>query len=308
MKRNMAVLIVYLLLSAFESNSFAEEKVTVAVLDLAAKGVPNIVSNAITDIIRSEFVNIANFTVVERSQMKAVLEEQGLQMTGCTDSACAVQFGKILSARRIVVGEVNKIGNTIVITARYVDVQSGESLFSATDKADSLDTVDISARNLAKGLATKIVTGDKEVIIPKTTGGYYLRSIVPGWGQFYAENTVRGYTFSVLFGLSCIASGYLVYDFYGKKSDYDDMKKGEPKSKFKTARDDYEQAAFYTNISFGIIGAVYLAHWVDALLFSRSDFDQLFVMGEPENGFFISEYNSAPVKEQSLAMGYILKF
>ena len=98
-------------------SAFADEKVTIAVLDLNPKGVSARVANVVADIIRSEFVNIGNFTVVERSQMNAIMEEQGLQMSGCTDSSCAVQFGKLLSARRIVVGEVNKAGKKkIVIT------------------------------------------------------------------------------------------------------------------------------------------------------------------------------------------------
>jgi TolB-like protein len=308
MRKNVFYLIFLFIFMIFNENSYSGEKLTVAILDLTAKGVPNIISNAITDVIRSEFVNIGNFTVVERSQMKAVLEEQGLQMTGCTDSACAVQFGKILSARRIVIGEVNKIGSSILITARYVDVQTGESMFSATDKADSIDSLDTAAIRIAKDLATRIVSGDKMIIIPKSVNGYYTRSIVPGWGQFYAENKMKGYIYSGLFGLSCLSSGYFVYDFFAKKSDYDGLDKRTSRSDFKDARDKYDSAALMANISFGVIGLVYIAHWADVIFFTRSDFDKLFAVDVNKSNFFISNSNCSRANEPDFTLGYSYKF
>ena len=46
----------------FAATAHPDEKVTVAVLDLTGKGVPNIAATAASDIIRSEFVNIVNFS------------------------------------------------------------------------------------------------------------------------------------------------------------------------------------------------------------------------------------------------------
>lgn len=148
MKRYPVINIFFILLTLLLLSSplYSADKVTIAVLDLAGKGVPKIVSNAISDIIRSEFVNIGNFTVVERSQMNLILKEQGLQMTGCTDSSCAVEYGKLLSAKRIVIGEVSKVGKRIIITARYVNVRNGKSLFSAYGKANSIDDIDVTAK------------------------------------------------------------------------------------------------------------------------------------------------------------------
>lgn len=308
MKIRIMLLALLLCFSGIITPLFSDDKVTVAVLDLTAKGVPQIIANAISDIIRSEFVNIGNFTVVERSQMKSIMDEQGLQMTGCTDSACAVQLGKILSARRIVIGEVNKIGEKFVITARYVDVNSGESIFSSTDKSSTLDEVDAATQRLAKDLATRIVSGDKEVITPRTVKGFYIRSIVPGWGQFYANNTIRGYIFSSLFGLSCIASGYFVYDFYQKKSDYNDLPKGTPAADFKKARDDYDNAALMANISFGVIGAVYLVHWIDILFFSRNDFQSLIASEDSGTVFIGNSDYLANANEMNFIFGYKIRF
>ena len=108
-------------------------------------------------------MNIGNLTVVERSQMKAIMDEQGLQITGCTDAECSVEFEKILSERRIVVGEVNSIGKSIIITARYINVESGASFFLANQESGSLDDVADTASVIAKDLARRIVSGNYSV-------------------------------------------------------------------------------------------------------------------------------------------------
>ncbi len=93
------------------------EKMQIAVLDLEPKGIPKIMAGAVSDIVRSELVKSGYFTVVERGQMDAILREQGFQMTGCTDSACAVQMGKLLSAKKILMGEI--VENRIIATVYH---------------------------------------------------------------------------------------------------------------------------------------------------------------------------------------------
>ncbi len=243
-------------------------------LDLNSKGVSRNITNVVADIIRSEFVNIGNFTVVERSQMKAIMEEQGLQMTGCTDSSCAVQFGKLLSARRIVVGKVSKAGRKkIIITARYVDVEKGQSLFSARVMAKGIDDISDAAKKLADKLAERIVTGDKEVIIPKTAGGFYTRSIVPGWGQFYAGESIKGVVFLSAFILGAGLTGYSAYNYTLAQSEYDSIEREDTLDTINKRRDDLTAAALYINVSVGILAGVYVIHWLDALIFSKASLD-----------------------------------
>ncbi len=304
-------IIILLILGFFTVRAYSADKVTIAILDLSSKGVPKIVSGAISDIVRSEFVNIGNFTVVERSQMNAILKEQGLQMTGCTDSSCAVQFGKLLSARRIVIGEVSKVGNGIFITARYVNVENGESLFSASDKANSIDVVDKAANRVAKSLASKIISGDKEIITPKTAGGYYFRSIIPGWGQFYAENDTKGFVYSFAFGAAAVLTGVSALLYSNAKNDYEGIGRDESLDSIKNKRDDYDTTAKYVNISIGLAAAVYVVHWVDALFFSKADFDKLIAADYKDNSSSISfnVYRKLDINpEKKMELSYVMKF
>ncbi len=50
--------------------------------------------------------------------MNSILQEQEFQASGCTENECAVQIGKLLSTRKILVGTVNQLGATININAR----------------------------------------------------------------------------------------------------------------------------------------------------------------------------------------------
>lgn len=255
---------------ALSGSIFGAEKVTVAVLDLNPKGVPQIVAAAVSDIVRSEFVNIANFTVVERSQMKAILDEQGLQMSGCTDSSCAVQLGKILSAKRIVVGEVTKMGQGALIAIRYVDVTKGSSMFAAKETAKTMDDIQPAAEKAAKGLAQRIVQEDKDILTQKSPTQYYVSGIVPGLGQFYADRPIKGSIFASVFVLSAGFVFYTWSDYTKKEKDYGDLERGS--MEFDSKYDDYEKAGKLFDYSLILLGVVYTANWVDIIFLSKPDF------------------------------------
>lgn len=116
------------LCAALASPGMADDKVRIAVMDLQARGVPETLASTVSALVRSEIVNTGLFTVVEREQINEIMKEQGLQMSGCTEQACAVQMGRLLSARKMLVGELNAAGGSFVATIRIVDVELGLSL------------------------------------------------------------------------------------------------------------------------------------------------------------------------------------
>ncbi|TAL34432.1 MAG: hypothetical protein EPN93_11965 [Spirochaetes bacterium] len=286
---------------------FAAEKMTVAILDLTPRGVPVIVAGAVSDIMRAELSNYGNFTVVERNQMKAILAEQSFQMTGCTDEGCAIQAGKLLSARRIIAGEVTALENSILITVRYIDVEKGASLLAEKGTGASIDVIDQTATDVAKRLAQRIVGGDKEVLISKSPFFYYTLSTVPGLGQFYAGRPVKGIVFGSL-GLAAGAGVYFMYANYQSKSDaYHEL--GTGSSEFDSRYNDYKKAGDYFNYSLIVFGAVYLAHWVDVLFFSRPDFSGGAVESAARDTFFDYQYcvntmTPYPERVHTFSVGY----
>jgi TolB-like protein len=109
-------------------------KPTLAILDLDAQGVSRVEAGAVSDALRNAMAELKEYTVVERGQMQEILKEQGFQQTGCTSSECAVEAGKLLGARYLVVGGVGKLGETYVLNVRVVDVQTGVVVRVSSEK------------------------------------------------------------------------------------------------------------------------------------------------------------------------------
>ena len=77
---------------------------TVAVLEFEGIGVSQDEAKALSARFGSEFMDLSKgrYTLVERQQMGEILEEQGLQQSGCVSSECAVEVGAALGAKFIV--------------------------------------------------------------------------------------------------------------------------------------------------------------------------------------------------------------
>ena len=112
-----------------------------AVMDFQAKGVSSDIAKNTSELIRAELINSGRYLIIERAQMDQILKEQGIQQTGCTDISCAVQVGQILSANKILIGSIMKIGKNIVISGRIVDVEKGIGEKAASESTESIDDI-----------------------------------------------------------------------------------------------------------------------------------------------------------------------
>jgi len=106
----------------------------VAVIDFESINVSEAEAKALSQNLTSEIIALDKYTVVERSAMKRIMDEQKFQHSGCVDTQCAVELGKILGAKYIIVGSVGKVGKTFSIDARMIEVETGESYQSANYK------------------------------------------------------------------------------------------------------------------------------------------------------------------------------
>lgn len=100
-----------------------------AVVPLKAQGEVNpALSNALSDRIRAQLLQNSSFKVMERSQMDAILKEQGFQSSiyACQDENCALDLGRLFSVKHLVMGTVSKIGSLYALSLRMVDTESGE--------------------------------------------------------------------------------------------------------------------------------------------------------------------------------------
>jgi TolB-like protein len=92
--------------------------------DLRAKNF----GHASAAIVLPRFVDSNSFRPVERSELQKILAEQNLQQTGAFDSKTAVRLGGLLGVKALVLGRIDRVGSEYNISARIVDVRSGEIL------------------------------------------------------------------------------------------------------------------------------------------------------------------------------------
>ncbi len=181
--RTLFSLFVLLILMEFiqPQSSYAQGRVYgLAVLDLQANNIAESEALALSDMLRSSIVNIINnksaqltdsYNLIERSQMDKIFEQFDIQNIGCTDMTCAVEFGKMLNADRIIIGSVSLLGSTYMVIARIVDIETSKALVSVDRKVrGEIDNV----IDLMPLVGHELLTGERlatpSLTIPSTTG------------------------------------------------------------------------------------------------------------------------------------------
>jgi TolB-like protein len=140
--------------------------------------------NAIGTLVAAELVTRFrrdfDFTVVERSRLDAVLKEMELAQLGLIDEKNAPQLGQLVEADVIVLGQALDAGPAVKIYAQVIDVTSGVTLLA--------DTTEMPAAGL--------VALSSDAVVLRTKSGALFRSLlIPGWGQIYNQQPVKGYAF-----------------------------------------------------------------------------------------------------------------
>ena len=82
--------------------------------------------SGIADILSANLANQPGIEIVERENLKKVIDELKLSLTGLITETTAAKIGKLAGAHVIVMGSFTLLGDTIVISARLVKVETGE--------------------------------------------------------------------------------------------------------------------------------------------------------------------------------------
>jgi TolB-like protein len=80
------------------------------------------------DTIDVMFNNALTYDMITRTEIAAIMKEQNFQYSGLVDDNTAAQFGKLLGAQAIIVGDIAGEGYTRRLVFRCLDVQTGRIL------------------------------------------------------------------------------------------------------------------------------------------------------------------------------------
>ena len=133
--RNTYILsLLYLTILFGEENS----RFTVAVLDFEGQGVSAAEVQTLTERMRTEIGNTKAVRLIERKAVEKIMQEQGLQQSGCTTDECAAEVGQLLGVQFMISGSIGKMGKSYTIDCKMFSVESGETVRtkSATHDGD----------------------------------------------------------------------------------------------------------------------------------------------------------------------------
>jgi TolB-like protein len=262
MKRKLIFVVLFVFILTLQS--YSQEKSRIAILDFKGKGVSEAAVTAVSDLIKSDIVNTGLFQVVERNQINEILKEQGFQKSGCTDQSCAVEIGKILSARKILIGEVTKVGQSIVITGRLVDVEGGIAEYAAKATAGSEDDLIPKSGEFSKNLIDWIKNKNAE--LPGNSNRYSQGDEALSKTEKYSRLGTPVQTYLVIgTGVSLITTCVLQYFFLKSRKEYrNSTTLGSIDDNF-----DKTQKLYWTRNSFAgttvllglVTTAAYIFHW-----------------------------------------------
>ena len=167
---NKIILQVFIIINMMTSLLYGE-RMRLAILDFEAKeGISKATVTTASEWITTEMINTKHFTVIERTAMNEILQEQAFSTTGCTETSCAVKLGRLLSARKILIGSIAKWRKKIIINGRIIDVEKGVAEFAHKESISSLDDLDIGVSSFAKNLSKRI---QGYTVNPSASNGKY---------------------------------------------------------------------------------------------------------------------------------------
>ncbi|MDY6968106.1 MAG: CsgG/HfaB family protein [Spirochaetota bacterium] len=154
------VLLIHIILA---ESIYAQDKKRIAILDFSNVNTSETYARAVRNIFEVSLYKTDVFQILERDQMEEILKEQGFQMSGCIDTSCAVEIGKILSADLVVMASLNKLGS-YTVTVKFVNVREGNLALADSESAETDDAIRDAVKILANRMAG-IFSGTKPISV-----------------------------------------------------------------------------------------------------------------------------------------------
>jgi TolB-like protein len=111
----------------------------ITVMDFTGSDVSQSELALFSDFITSHIVQTAQYTVVDRMQRQALLEEIEFSNSDCADERCQLEIGRILAADSIIVGSLGRFGGRFILNIKLIDVETGGTANATSRTYVSLD-------------------------------------------------------------------------------------------------------------------------------------------------------------------------
>jgi TolB-like protein len=137
----------------------AQEKPILAVLDFQTEDLSSAEARSLVSLLSSALFSTGRYTVVDVEKRETVLKEIAFSLSGCTDESCQIEVGRLLAAELIVTGNISRVGNRVVFSAKLMETSTGKTLATADGVYGSMDALLDALPQLAGKLAGVEVAG-----------------------------------------------------------------------------------------------------------------------------------------------------
>ncbi|MCX7820126.1 MAG: CsgG/HfaB family protein [Brevinematales bacterium] len=148
----LALIILLFSISFSQTNDY----VKVAVLDISAKiEIKDIDRNFLTERLQIELLKYRGLKVVERLELKRIMDEQKIQLSGLSEKD-AIKIGGISGANKIIIGSLTEVEDSYFLIIKVIDTSTSEIDF--IDQVSGENTIELSkqinivASKIAKAL------------------------------------------------------------------------------------------------------------------------------------------------------------
>jgi hypothetical protein len=155
MKRSFLLLV---LAFAGASPLLGQTKPIITVLDFKTDALSQTEMKTVISLLSSALFRTGRYTIIDVTQRENLLKEIEFSSSGCTEEACALKIGKLLSAGMIVVGNLSKMGSRFVVSTKLLETESGKTLSTADGIYGSMDALVDGVQDLAEVLAGQKAT------------------------------------------------------------------------------------------------------------------------------------------------------
>jgi TolB-like protein len=146
-----------LLFLSIPSIAFSQgpRKITIAVLEFEGNGVPDQTMQDVSARFATEYAAFkgSKFIVIDRSQMRTTLQEQGVRVYGCSTFKCGLEAGNALGADYVVTGTLTKNGSVYSLKSQLIDIKSERTISRANYDNIVGDILTVMSKEVKKAAA-----------------------------------------------------------------------------------------------------------------------------------------------------------
>ena len=135
-----------------------QKKLNIAVAEFEARQVSVMDATTVSDLLRGALVNLQLFNITERKNMEKILKEQKLQLSDCTETSCAVEMGRVLAVKKLIIGNFGKLLDSYYINVKLVNVETAEIEYSNKKECRDFDSINTACREIAEEIHQKFGT------------------------------------------------------------------------------------------------------------------------------------------------------